>query len=97
MKNLAEIIKYAEQYKDNRSYHIAYKKAKNPDAYFRRYESQIILYGGARRMLEQAGIKLKGLNVDKLRAEYQALETRKKELTTTYKSCEKGKRSIFQR
>ena len=39
--------------------------------------------------LEQAGIKLKGLNVDKLRAEYQALETRKKELTTTYKSCEK--------
>ena len=89
MKNLAEIIKYAEQYKDNRSYHIAYKKAKNPDAYFRRYESQIILYGGARRMLEQAGIKLKGLNVDKLRAEYQALETQKKELTTTYKSCEK--------
>ena len=30
MKNLAEIIKYAEQSKDNRSYHIAYKKAKNP-------------------------------------------------------------------
>ena len=88
MKNLAEIIKYAEQYKDNRSYHIAYKKAKNPDAYFRRYESQIILYGGARRMLEQAGIKLKGLNVDKLRAEYQALETQKKELTVTYKNCE---------
>ena len=73
MKNLAEIIKYAEQYKDNRSYHIAYKKAKNPDAYFRRYESQIILYGGARRMLEQAGINLKGLNVDKLKAEYQEL------------------------
>ena len=46
-------------------------------------------YGGARRVLEQVGIKLKGLNVDKLRAEYQALETQKKELTTTYKSCEK--------
>ncbi len=60
MKDLAEIIKYAEQYKDNRSYHIAYKKAKNPDAYFRRYESQIILYGGARRMLEQATISSKG-------------------------------------
>ena len=53
IKDLAEIIKYAQQYKDNRSYHIGYKKAKNPDAYFRRYESQIILYGGARRMLEQ--------------------------------------------
>ena len=33
--------------------------------------------------------KLKGLNVDKLRAEYQSLETQKKELTATYKSCEK--------
>ena len=94
MKDLAEIIKYAEQYKDNRSYHIAYKKAKNPDAYFRRYESQIILYGGARRVLEQAGIKLKGLNVDKLRAEYQALETQKKELTATYKNCEKEVRDL---
>ena len=54
IKDLAEIIKYTHQYKANRSYHIGYKKAKNPDAYFRRYESQIILYGGARRMLEQA-------------------------------------------
>ena len=89
IKDLAEIIKYAEQYKDNRSYYIAYKKAKNPDAYFRKYESQIILYGGARRVLKQAGIKLKGLNEDKLRAEYQTLETQKKELTATYKSCEK--------
>ena len=97
MKDLAEIIKYAEQYKGNRSYHIAYKKSKNPDAYFRRYESQIILYGGARRMLEQAGIKLKGLNVDKLRAEYQALETQKKELTATYKNCEKEVRDLKQK
>ena len=45
MKDLAEIIKYAEQYKTNRSYHIAYKKSKNPDAYFRRYESQLNLNG----------------------------------------------------
>ena len=45
-------------------------------------------------MLEQAGIKLKVLNVDKLRAEYQALETQKKELTATYKSCEKEVRDL---
>ena len=50
IKDLAEIIKYAKQYRANRSYHIGYKKAKNPDAYFRRYESQIILYSGARRI-----------------------------------------------
>ena len=94
IKDLAEIIKYVQQYKNNRSYHIGYKKAKNPDAYFRRYESQIILYGGARRMLEQAGINLKGLNVDKLKAEYQELMKQKSELTSTYKDCEKEVREL---
>ena len=97
IKDLAEIIKYAHQYKDNRSYHIGYKKAKNPDTYVRRYESQIILYGGARRMLEQAGINLKGLNVDKLKAEYQELMKQKSELTSTYKDCEKEVRELKQK
>ena len=94
IKDLAEIIKYAEQYKANKSYNIAYKKAKNPDAYFRKHESQIILYGGARRMLEQAGISLKGLNIDKLKAEYQELTAQKKELTATYKNCDKELKSL---
>ena len=94
IKDLAEIIKYAEQYKTNRSYHIAYKKSKNPDAYFRRYESQLILYGGARRVLEQTGINLKGLNVNKLKAEYQELMKQKNELTSTYKKCEKDVQSL---
>ena len=97
MKDLAEIIKYAEQYKTNRSYHIAYKKSKNPDAYFRRYESQLTLYGGARRVLEQTGINLKGLNVDKLKAEYQELMKQKNELTSTYKNCEKEVQSLNQK
>ena len=94
IKDLAKIIKYAHQYKDNRSYHIGYKKAKNPDTYFHRYESQIILYGGARRMLEQAGINIKSLNIDKLKAEYQELMKQKSELTSTYKDCEKEVREL---
>ena len=94
LKDLGEIIKYAEQYRANRSYHIGYKKAKNPDAYFRRYESQIILYGGARRMLGQAGINLKSLNVDKLKNEYQELTRQRDELTSTYKSYEKEVREL---
>lgn len=94
MKDLAEIIKYAEQYKANRSYHIGYKKSKNPDAYFRRYESRIILYGGAKRMLEQAGINLKSLNIDKLKSEYYELTRQKNELTSTYKNCEKEVRNL---
>ena len=40
-------------------------------------------------MLEQAGINLKGLNVNKLKAEYQELMKQKSELTSTYKDCEK--------
>ena len=94
MKDLAEIIKYAEQYKTNRSYHITYKKSKNPDAYFRRYESQLILYGGVRRVLEQTGINIKGLNVDKLKAEYQELIKQKNEMTSTYKKYEKEVQSL---
>ena len=94
MKDLAEIIKYAEQCKDNRSYRFAYKKSKNPDAYFRRYESQFILYSGARRVLEQTGINLKGLNVDKLKAEYQELMKQKNELASTYQKCEKEVQSL---
>ena len=94
IKDLAEIIKYAEQYSINRPYNIAYKKAKNPDAYFRKHESQIILYGGAKRMLEQAGIGLKGLNINKLKTEYQELTTQKSKLTITYKKCEKKLKSL---
>lgn len=45
-------------------------------------------------MPEQAGIPLKGLNVEKPKAEYHALETQKKELMTTYKSCEKEVREL---
>ena len=100
-KDINFCIKSASTYEEflllmraNRSYHIGYKKAKNPDTYFRRYESQIILYGGARRMLEQAGINLKGLNVDKLKAEYQELMKQKSELTSTYKDCEKKVREL---
>ena len=45
-------------------------------------------------MLEQAGISLKGLNIDKLKAEYQELTTQKNELTATYKNCEKEVKSL---
>ena len=48
-------------------------------------------------MLEQAGIPLKGLNIDKLKAEYQELTAQKKELTATYKNCEKELKSLNQK
>ena len=48
-------------------------------------------------MLEQAGINLKGLNIDKLKSECQELITQKNELTATYKNCEKELKSLNQK
>ena len=45
-------------------------------------------------MLEQAGINLKSLNIDKLKSEYQELTKQKDELTSTYKSYEKEVREL---
>ena len=87
IKDLGEIIKYAEQYQSNHSYRIGYKKSKNPDAYFRKYETQIILYDGAKNMLEQAGINLQSLNLKQLKSEYEELTNQKNELLFTYKNC----------
>ena len=97
IKDLGEIIKYAEQYQSNHSYHIGYKKSKNPDAYFRKYETQIILYGGAKNMLEQAGINLKSLNVNQLKSEYEELTQQKNELLFTYKNCQKETHKLNQK
>ena len=94
MKVLAELIKYGEQYKSNLSYYSAYKKAKHPDTYFRKYESQLLLFGGAKRMLEQMNVNLKSLNVNKWKAEYQELETKKKELSATYKTSENESKEL---
>ena len=94
MKVLAELIKYGKQYKSNLSYYSAYKKAKHPDTYFRKHESEIILFGGAKRMLEQMNIDLKSLNMNKWKCEYQELETKKKELSMTYKTSEKESKEL---
>ena len=45
-------------------------------------------------MLEQAGINLKSLNIDKLKSEYQELTWQKDELTSIYKSYEKEVREL---
>ena len=85
IKVLAEIIKYGEQYKATFPYYSSYKKSKNPDAYFRKYESQIILFGGAKHMLEKAGVNVKSLDLKKLKSEYQELTSQKGRLTAIYR------------
>ena len=88
IKELAEQIKYAEQYQENQPYHIAYQKARHPDDYFQKQESRILLYHGAKYMLEQKGIDIKNLNIPMLKARYQELIKAKQELSYTYKNCE---------
>ena len=59
MKPYAEMLKYAEQYEANKPYHLRSQKSKNPDDYFRRHESELLLYDGAKNMLQKAGINIK--------------------------------------
>ena len=45
-------------------------------------------------MLEQAGVDLKSLNLNKLKSEYEELTKQKSELTVTYKNREKEVREL---
>ena len=89
IKALAEIIKYGEQYKATLPFYSSYKKSKNPDAYFRKYEGQIILFGGAKHMLEEAGVNVKTMDLKKLKLEYQERVKQRDELAVTYRTSEK--------
>ena len=70
IRHLREMLKYAKQYQKNKIYDDHYKSSKDPDRYFRKYESQIILFAGAEHILQENGIDLKyqntGLLVDLL-------------------------------
>ncbi len=89
LKDLGEILKYAEQYKTNHIYHVRYKKSKDKDAYLRRHETELILHDGAENMMKRFGIDTKNLDVEKLRSDYNALYSKKQALQKTYKSAEK--------
>lgn len=89
LKELGEILKYTNDYQTNKVYNFRYKKSKDPDAYFRRHETELTLFDGAENMLKRFGINPKNLNLEQLQADYNALQTKKTELLKTYKSAEK--------
>ena len=72
-----ELLKYAEQYQKNKIYNDHYKSSKDSDRYFRKYESQIILFAGAEHILQENGIDLKQLNTNKLQAQISELISEK--------------------
>lgn len=53
---LKELKYYLDQYKDNLPFHERYKKSKDSDRYMRMHETNLILFDGARRWLQQMGI-----------------------------------------
>lgn len=89
LKDLGQILKYAEQYKSNHIYHIRYQKSKDKDRYLRQHETELLLHDGAENMLKRFGINTKNLDVEKLRSDYNALYSKKQALQKTYKSAEK--------
>ena len=73
LKDLGQILKYAEQYHSNHIYHVRYQKSKNPDSYLRSHETELLLHDGAENMLKRLGMNPKTLDIDKLRNEYHSL------------------------
>ena len=86
IRHLREMLKYAEQYQKNKIYDDHYKSSKDPDRYFRKYESQIILFAGAEHILQENGMDLKHLNTNKLQEQLSDLISQKKSLNTQYVS-----------
>lgn len=89
LKELGEILKYANDYQTNKVYNFRYKKSKDPDAYFRSHETELILFEGAKNMLKRFGINPKNFNLEQLQTDYNTLQAKKTELQKTYKSAEK--------
>lgn len=89
LRELAEIIKYAEQYQENKPYNNRYESVKDKDRFLRKYESQIILFGGAERMLQRKAIRPDAVNMANLKAEYKRLNIQRDELNSSYKGCQK--------
>ncbi|WWR17705.1 hypothetical protein V1226_14225 [Lachnospiraceae bacterium JLR.KK009] len=89
LKDLGQILKYAEQYKANRIYHIRYQKSKDKDRYLRQHETELLLHDGAENMLKRFGIDTRNLDVEKLRNDYNTLYSKKEALRKTCQSAEK--------
>lgn len=97
LKDLGEILKYAQQYKENHIYHIRYQKSKNPDAYLRQHEMQLLLHDGAENMLKSFGINPTTLDIDRLYNHYNILHAKKETLLKTYQSTTKELNTLNQK
>lgn len=60
-------------------------------------QNQLILYDGAKRMLQKSGIDSKSVNSDEIRKDYETMQSRKFNLEKSYKTAEKEATSLKQK
>ena len=89
LKFMGEILRYAKQYADNESYHNKYLKAKDKDAFYRKYDTQLVLFDGTENVLKANGIDVKKIDLVQMQKEYDSLTNRKVELLDTYNKAQK--------
>lgn len=65
---------------------IKYENAKDQDRFLRKYESRIILFAGAERMLQRKGIDTRHMKLEHLRKQYRDLISQKEKLAIQQKS-----------
>lgn len=96
IKDTAETIKYLEQFLENKPYNDRYGKVKDQDRFLRKYESKIILFGGAERMLERKEISPTKSTLDKFRQEYRNLLAQKTKFSTQMKNAKSELKELEQ-
>ena len=80
METMGKIVKYVNQYKQNKRYADAYKKSADPERYMQNRLSEITLFQEADRILKKSGIDPEHINLDKLKEDYIASDKKKTEL-----------------
>ena len=97
LKDLAEIVKYARQYKNNLPLHLQYMKAADKDTFLQKHESSLILFDGAKAYLCQKGIDLKNLNPAALKIEFSRLSASREQNANRYHQLEMQKRKLHKK
>ena len=95
LKKLSEILKYAEQYQENKPYYEHYQVSKDPERYFRKYESRIILFSGAEHILHENGIDIHALKTSQLKKKYATLLKQKTELLAQYNHSQNEQKHLI--
>ncbi len=94
---LKELKYYLDQYKDNLPFHEKYKKSKDPDRYMRMHETELILFDGARRKLQQLGIMPKMSLLNQVNSDLEELVNKQSELEKKYRSASREKKALEQK